>query len=115
MARPAINAGVVDAIGLQAHGLESQSISELKTNLNRIADLGLPIYISEYDIAKTNDQDQLNIMREQFPVFYNHPDVVGITLWGYVVGETWRNGTGLIQSNGTERPAMIWLMDYLNR
>ncbi|ACS93589.1 conserved domain protein [Teredinibacter turnerae T7901] len=39
----------------------------------------------------------------------------GITLWGYVVGSTWVNGTGLIQSNGTPRPAMNWLMDYIGR
>jgi GH35 family endo-1,4-beta-xylanase len=115
MATPAINAGVVDAIGLQAHGLETQSLSELQTNLNRIAALGLPIYISEYDIAQTNDQQQLQIMQQQFPVFYNHPSVVGITLWGYVVGSTWVNGSGLIQSNGNPRPAMTWLMNYLDR
>jgi GH35 family endo-1,4-beta-xylanase len=113
MATPAINAGVVDAIGLQAHGLADLSFSELEGNLNRIAALGLPIYISEYDIEKTNDQAQLNVMKSQFPLFYNHPSVKGITLWGYVVGATWRDGTGLIQSNGTPRPAMTWLMDYL--
>jgi len=25
------------------------------------------------------------------------------------------NGSGLIQSNGTKRPAMTWLMNYLGR
>ncbi len=115
MAQPAINAGVVDAIGLQAHGLQSLSGSQLKTTLDRIAGLGLPIYISEYDVQESDDQQQLAIMRDQFPVFYNHPSVVGITLWGYVVGATWRDGTGLIQSNGQHRPAMDWLMDYIER
>jgi Beta-1,4-xylanase len=115
MAQPAINAGVVDAIGLQAHGLAGQSLSELESNLQKIANLGLPLYISEYDIERTNDQEQLQVMQEQFPVFYNHPSVRGITLWGYVVGSTWRDGTGLIQSNGQHRPAMDWLMNYIGR
>jgi len=115
MATPAVNAGVVDALGLQAHGLESWSLNDISNKLNQVAALGLPIYISEYDVARTNDQEQLNIMRTQFPLFYNHPSVVGITLWGYVVGSTWVNGSGLIQSNGTPRPAMTWLMDYLGR
>jgi GH35 family endo-1,4-beta-xylanase len=115
MARPAIDAGVVDAIGDQAHGLETQSLSELTTNLNKIAALGLPIYISEYDVALTDDQQQLQVMQQQFPLFYNHPSVKGITIWGYVVGSTWVNGSGLIQSNGTKRPAMTWLMNYLGR
>ena len=44
---------------------------------------------------------------------YNHPSVEGITLWGYVVGSTWVNGSGLIQSNGTPRPAMTWLMNWI--
>ncbi|SHO56497.1 endo-1,4-beta-xylanase [Vibrio quintilis] len=113
MAKPAVEAGVVDAIGLQSHGLESLSASQLKTNLDKVAALGLPIYISEYDIAKTDDQEQLNIMKEQFPVFYKDDAVAGITLWGYIAGKTWKEGTGLINSDGTQRPAMKWLMNYL--
>lgn len=115
MATPAVNAGVVDALGLQAHGLENWSLNDIQNKLNQVAALGLPIYISEYDVARTNDQEQLNIMQTQFPLFYNHPSVAGITLWGYVVGSTWVNGSGLIQSNGTRRPAMNWLMNYLGR
>jgi GH35 family endo-1,4-beta-xylanase len=115
MATPAINAGVVDALGAQGHGLEGQSLSSLQSKLNQVAALGLPIYITEYDVARTNDQEQLQIMQTQFPLFRNHPSVAGITLWGYVVGSTWVNGSGLIQSNGTKRPAMTWLMNYLGR
>nr|WP_298720952.1 endo-1,4-beta-xylanase [uncultured Steroidobacter sp.] len=115
MATPAVNAGVVDALGAQGHGLEGQSLSSIQNKLNQVAALGLPIYISEYDVARTNDQEQLQIMQTQFPLFYNHPSVAGITLWGYVVGSTWVNGSGLIQSNGTPRPAMTWLMNYLGR
>ena len=113
MATPAINAGVVDALGMQAHGLADRPLSETTTKLNQIAALGLPIYISEYDIEKTNDQEQLQVMQQQFPLFYNHASVKGMTLWGYVVGKTWRDGTGLIQDNGTPRPAMTWLMNYI--
>jgi len=115
MAKPAIAAGVVDALGLQSHGLEDRPLSDISSKLNQIAALGLPIYISEYDIAKTDDQTQLQIMQTQFPLFYNHPSVKGITLWGYVYGRTWVTGSGLIQDNGTPRPAMTWLMNYLGR
>ncbi len=115
MAKPAVNAGVVDAIGVQAHGLESWSASQIEEKLNKLAnELGLPIYVSEYDINKASDSEQLSIMQSQFPVFYEHPSVVGITLWGYVHGTTWRDNTGLIYSGGTQRPAMTWLMNYLD-
>lgn len=115
---PAIASGYVDAIGVQAHGLYSPrvwSAQEIQSKLDQISTLGLPIYVSEYDIEATNDQTQLEYMQMHFPVFYNHPNVVGITLWGYVVGATWREGTGLMHSNGQQRPAMQWLMEYLDR
>lgn len=115
MATPAVEAGVVDALGAQAHGLEGQSLSSIQSKLNQVAALGLPIYISEYDVNKTDDQEQLQIMQTQFPEFYNHSSVAGITLWGYVVGSTWLDGSGLIYSDGTQRPAMTWLMNYLGR
>ncbi|MCP8897821.1 endo-1,4-beta-xylanase [Gilvimarinus xylanilyticus] len=118
MIRPAVNSGYVDAIGLQAHGLYNPrvwSAQEIEDKLDQIASLGLPLYISEYDIQESNDQQQLEYMQTHFPIFYNHPDVAGITLWGYVVGATWREGTGLMTSNGQQRPAMQWLMEYLNR
>lgn len=115
LAKPLIAAGVVDALGDQAHGLESFSAADITNNLNKVAALGLPIYITEYDVAKTDDQAQLQIFQQQFPVFYNHPSVKGITLWGYVYGSTWVTGSGLIQTNGTPRPAMTWLMNYIGR
>jgi len=115
MATPAVNAGVVDAIGDQAHGLEGWSVTDLRRNLDKVAALGLPIYITEYDVARTNDQEQLSILQAQYPMFRDHPSVAGITFWGYVVGSTWVNGSGLIQPNGTPRPAMTWLMNNKNR
>jgi endo-1,4-beta-xylanase len=115
LAKPLIAAGVVDALGDQAHGLEGFSVADITNNLNKVAALGLPIYITEYDVAKTDDQEQLKIFQQQFPIFYNHPSVKGITLWGYVYGKTWVEGSGLIQDNGTPRPAMTWLMNYLGR
>ncbi len=116
---PAVNAGVVDALGLQAHSLNDPRIwtgAEIKERLDKISRLGVPLYISEYDIeAPNNDAHQLAMFQDQFPVFYEHPNVVGVTLWGYVVGATWRDGTGLIYDDGRQRPAMEWLMNYLGR
>ena len=40
-----------------------------------------------------------------------HPHVKGITIWGYVNGRTWIEGSGLISENGTPRPAMTWLLN----
>lgn len=107
--------GFIDAIGAQGHGLETQSFSELQTNLNKlITQIGLPIYVSEYDIDLADDNAQRSVMQQQFTLFYNTPQIAGITLWGYIYGSTWRPNTGLIR-NGAPRPAMTWLMDFLGR
>ena len=120
--RSALDQGVIDAIGLQAHSLNDPKVwtaAEIKDKLDYIHEQSgnLPLYISEYDIEDLGmgDQYQLQIFQDQFPVFYEHPAVVGVTLWGYVLGTTWREGTGIIRQDGSHRPAMDWLMDYLGR
>lgn len=101
----------LDAVGCQAHSLENVSGTAIKSVLDRIAGMGLRIYISEYDLDISSDDQQRSKMQEQFPVFYDHPAVDGITLWGYVEGDTWLPNSHLISSGGEERPALTWLKD----
>ena len=103
----------IDVIGCEAHDTYGMPTDSVKEYIDRIAALGLPIIISEYDISESNDTIQDSIMREQFTMFWNHPRIVGINYWGYIVGQTWRNGTGLISQEGVERPALTWLVDYV--
>jgi len=107
----------IDAVGLQAHELKGLTAAQVKTAIDNIWNqVGKPIYISEYDIGDTNDQVQLQNYQAHFPVFWDHPHVKGITIWGYVNGRTWIEGSGLIQDNGTPRPAMTWLLNnYINK
>jgi endo-1,4-beta-xylanase len=106
----------IDAIGAQAHAAHSMSTSTVQMYLDKLAtSTGLPVYISEYDIDEANDDTQKNIMQSQFTMFWNDPNVKGVTIWGYVVGQTWQNNSGLMTSSGTMRPAMTWLMQFLNR
>jgi endo-1,4-beta-xylanase len=83
--------------------------------LDRLAATGLPVYISEYDINLADDAQQRQIMESQFTMFWNHESVVGITLWGYVEGQTWLANSGLMTSGGDMRPAMTWLVEFLER
>lgn len=103
----------LDAIGCQAHDVWMVASATVKSNLDKIAATGIPIVISEFDIPETNDSTQLSIMKDRFTMFWNHPSIIGITYWGYVVGSTWKTGTGLLNTNGTERPALTWLMSYV--
>lgn len=104
----------IDAVGFQAHGLKGTSAAVLKSRLDDIYNaIQLPMLISEYDIGENDDQAQLQNYQAHIPVMWNHPGVAGITIWGYILGSTWVEGTGLIR-NGQERPALTWLRDFIN-
>lgn len=107
--------GLVDGIGIQCHqfSMDNVSVNTMKSVLNTLSSTGLPIYVSELDMTG-DDATQLARYEQKFPVLWENPDVKGVTLWGYIQGQTWINGTYLINSNGTERPALKWLKSYLS-
>ena len=106
--------GLIDGIGLEAHGLEHVSTQTIQTDLNTLDTLGLPIYISEYDLNQSNDAAQLAQMKAQFPIFYTNSMVKGVTLWDFAYGHTWQSNANLLYANGNPRPAMQWLERYVN-
>ena len=111
------NAGApIHGVGAQAHGCANLSASTVQMYIDKIAtQTGLPVYISEYDLNIADDNKQRDVMQSQFTMFWNNPNVKGITIWGYIVGSTWVANSGLMTSSGTKRPAMTWLMDFLGR
>lgn len=108
---------LIDGFGTQAHHFNVDGITagNLQNALNNMAKSGVPIYVTELDLKgkPVSESNQLNSYKTAFPVYWNHPAVAGITLWGYVEGQTWSEGTGILNSNGTERPAMTWLKSYM--
>jgi len=106
--------GLIDGIGIQCHqfNMDTVSVDTMKTVLNKLSATGLPIYVSELDMTG-DDATQLARYKEKFPVLWENPNVKGVTLWGYIQGQTWKANTHLINSNGTERPALQWLKSYL--
>lgn len=105
----------IDAIGAQAHAAFSIPTNTVQGFLDKLADTGLPVYITEYDINLASDEQQRSVMQQQFTMFWNEPRVKGITLWGYVSGSTWLANSGLMSNTGQHRPALTWLMDFLER
>jgi len=106
---------LIDAVGVQQHAFETRiSAAVLKANLDLLATAGLPIVITEMDIDGPTEQVQLDDYKRIFPVLWEHPMVVGITLWGYRPG-LWRDaqGAALIRPDGSEKPALQWLRTYL--
>jgi endo-1,4-beta-xylanase len=107
--------GLVDGIGIQCHyfNMDNVSTSTMNSVLSSLAATGLPIYVSELDMTG-DDATQLSRYQQKFPVLWGNSAVAGITLWGYIEGQTWASGTHLITSSGAERPALQWLRTYLS-
>jgi len=113
--------GLIDGIGVQGHRfeLEGADTSMLKSNLDKLAATGLPIYISELDLGNLgntgtpNDLTQLQLYAKIFPVLWRHPGVKGITLWGYLDGQMWQTTCYLVRSDGTARPALLWMAQFI--
>lgn len=106
---------LIDGIGLQGHFLEETDSATIHKNLKKVERLGLPIYISEYDVNIADDAKQLETYKEQFPIFWKSKAIRGITLWGYIQGIIWRPNAYLVRADGTERPALEWLKKYLKK
>lgn len=111
-----ISENLIDAIGFQAHAFSTTGSSTvMKNSLDRLANTGLPLFASELDIDGPSDDKQLTDYQRIFPLIWEHPGVIGVTLWGYRPG-LWRNEQKayLIEQDGvTERPALVWLREYV--
>jgi endo-1,4-beta-xylanase len=113
---------LIDVIGVQAHAFSTSSpSSSITETLNMLGDTGLPIQATEMDIDGDSDADddvsdqvQLEEIQRVFPIFWEHPAVEGVTLWGWRPG-LWRQAQDafLIRNNGQERPALEWLREYV--
>ncbi|SFQ77735.1 endo-1,4-beta-xylanase [Hymenobacter arizonensis] len=115
---------LIDAVGIQGHAFSTRGIpaATLAANLTLLATAGKPLYITELDIDGVNsatppqldDAVQLAEYQRVFPTLWEHPAVRGITMWGYRPGH-WRTAQGAYLANGdnTERPALVWLKNYV--
>jgi len=104
---------LIDAIGVQGHAFSTTGpIDQMVQNLDRLGATGLPIYVTEMDIDGPAGRQLIDYQRV-FRAFWEHPNVKGVTLWGYRDG-MWRDpqGATLIHGNGAEKPAMRWLKGY---
>jgi GH35 family endo-1,4-beta-xylanase len=108
--------GLIDAVGLQGHAFNTRvPAATIDSNVSLLASKGLPLFVTELDIDGPSDEIQLADYMRIFPVFWEHPAVAGVTLWGWRIGH-WRTAQGayLAYTNGAEKPALVWLREYVN-
>ena len=105
----------IDAYGHQSHDLTDISLSNFKSAMNEInTALQMPMYSTEFDIGTSDDKKQETQYKNLIPVLWEADYCAGITLWGYIYGATWTtDGNSGIIRNGSDRPAMTWLREYM--
>lgn len=79
----------VDAIGVQGHFNDASPFA-IQLRLDMLAELGLPIWITELDVVQANESDRADALETVLRMAYSHPAVDGILLWGFWAGAHWK-------------------------
>jgi GH35 family endo-1,4-beta-xylanase len=83
----------IDAIGIQGH-IWSEDILHhpevLRRRLDTLATLGLPIWITEFDVADPDPRVRAEKLEAVYRTAFAHPAVQGIMMWVFWAGNSWR-------------------------
>ncbi len=104
-----INHGApIDGIGVQGHMENWINWNDVKTKLDAVAELGLPVKVTEFDMKideyGINDQNMANYYATMMRTCFSHPAVEGFVWWGYC-DPTYRNGSGIFSEDRSPKIA----------
>ncbi|MFD1146502.1 endo-1,4-beta-xylanase [Saccharothrix hoggarensis] len=102
----------IDCVGFQAH-LTNSAPSDFQANLQRFADLGVDVQITELDISGSN---QANAYATVTRACLAVARCTGITVWGIRDSDSWRTGQNplLFDAAGNKKPAYTAVLNALN-
>jgi endo-1,4-beta-xylanase len=118
----------IDCVGFQAHFNDNPNsiiTDDLQANIQRFADLGVEVHITELDIdddLSNNDigQGQAENYRKVVRACLNVAKCTGITVWGIADSESWRSSErGLLFTGGSgnyqKKAAYHAVLEELNK
>lgn len=95
----------LQGIGLQCHfDANVTPPIRLLQILDRFAQFGLPLEVTELDITLPDQQAQAHYMRDFLTVAFSYPAIEGIVLWGFWAGAHWRPEASLFAKDWSLRP-----------
>ncbi|WP_020578113.1 endo-1,4-beta-xylanase [Actinopolymorpha alba] len=101
----------IDALGIQGHftGLQPTPPEDLLPILDRYADLGLPLEITEFDIATDDEQLQADYTRDFLTMMFSYPKIEALSTFGFWESNIWNPLAAFFRADWSAKPnALVW-------
>ena len=86
----------IDGIGCQGHFNQTIDPELTYNKLNEIAQLKIPIWITEYDSVNSDQYKRADNLEILYRTAFSHPSVEGVLMWGFWAGSHWRGADAAI-------------------
>jgi GH35 family endo-1,4-beta-xylanase len=86
----------IDGIGAQGHFGATINPLLTEARLDSLAELGLPIWITEYDSSNADESIRANNLETLYRIAFSKPAVDGVLMWGFWAGSHWRGSNAAI-------------------
>ncbi len=110
--------GPVTGIGIQAHFWDCcrPDVNDLVTQVNKLATVGLPIRLTEYDYGgNLTEEEQAEDFIKVATIAFSHPSINGMISWGLSDLGAWREGTGYFRADHYPKLAADTLLYYTQK
>jgi endo-1,4-beta-xylanase len=113
----------IGGIGCQGHTITSDENDStgkaatlperVQSNLDKLAKFNLPIKITECLFTADDEQGMAEELRTFFPIFFAHPKVEAIIMWGFWAGDHWQPDTAMWKNDWTATPQALAYRDLV--
>lgn len=106
----------IHGVGEQAH-FDEVLVAPVRMMelLDRFQKLGLPMRITEFDIASEDEQLQADYLRDFLTVAFSHQNVDGFLFWGFSQKNHWKPKAAPWRNDWTRRPIADAYIELITR
>ncbi len=97
----------IDGIGFQSHFWSSRLTppERMWEIIDRFAGLGLPLYVTEFDMNLPDEAVQAEYTRDFLTAWFAHPATAGFIMWGFWAEAHWfREAGAMFRANWAPKP-----------